>query len=247
MAEITAVVNQKGGTGKTTMTMNLGSALASLGKKVMLVDVDSHASLSYSFGITDPDGTMADVFNGSKTLEEIVVEREGMLIAPASTDLADIELFLMDKPGRENYLLRHLAAENELDYIFIDSPPTLSLLTINALKAADQLLVPMQMEVLSLHGLTSLLATVAEFRRVFRKPLPVKGIVPVMYNSRIKLSQEILTYIGKNFDERIFESKIRHNVRIAESPSFAQSVIHYAPKSNGASDFMNLAREFIKR
>lgn len=245
MAEITAVVNQKGGTGKTTMTLNLGSALASLGKKVMLVDVDPHASLSYSFGITDPDGSMADVFNGSKTMEEIVVEREGMFIAPASTDLAEVELFLMDKPGRENYLLRHLPGD--LDYILIDSPPTLSLLTINALKAADQLLVPMQMEVLSLHGLTSLLATVAEFRRVFRKPLPIKGIVPVMYNSRIKLSEEILTYIRNNFDERVFETRIRHNVRIAESPSFAQSVIHYAPKSKGATDFMELAKEFLSR
>ena len=115
MSEIITVINQKGGTGKTTTVMNLGSALASLGKKVMLIDVDPHASLSYSFGLNDTEGTISDVLMGSKTLEEILVEKEGMYIAPASTELADTEIYLADKQGRENYLLEHLTGTDGID------------------------------------------------------------------------------------------------------------------------------------
>lgn len=246
MAEIITVVNQKGGTGKTTTAINLGCALASLGKKVLLIDMDPHASLSYSFGINEPEQSISDVLMGEKTLEEVLVEKEGLYIAPASTELADTELYLTDKPGRENFLLQHLEGIEGIDYIFVDSPPTLSVLTLNALKAADQLLIPMQMEVLSLHGLVCFLETLGEFRRVFKKPLPVKGIVVVMYDKRKKLSEEVLVYIKENFSETIFSARIRNNVKVAEAPSHAQSVISYAPAAAGAKDFMALAKEFLK-
>lgn len=245
MAEIITVINQKGGTGKTTTTMNLGSALASLGKKVMLIDMDPHASLSYSFGINDPEPSISDVLTGEKTLEEILIEKEGLYVAPASTKLADTELYLTDTIGRENCLLQHLTGLEEMDYIFIDSPPSLSVLTLNALKAADQLLIPMQMEVLSLHGLVCFLATLAEFRQVFNKPLPIKGIVVVMYDKRAKLTEEVLAYLKDNIEEKLFQTMISRDVRIIEAPSFAQSIINYAPKSRGAKNFMELAKEFL--
>ncbi|MBI1912229.1 MAG: ParA family protein [Deltaproteobacteria bacterium] len=245
MAEIITVINQKGGTGKTTTTMNLGSALASAGKKVLLVDIDPHACLTYSFGILNSNGTMADVLSGTRTFEEVLVEREGMRIAPASTELADIELSLRDKLGRENFLLQSLGDKDSFDYILIDSPPSLSILTINALKAADQLLIPLFMDVLSIQGLAGFFSTVTEFRRVFKKPLPIKGIVAVRYDDRVKLSKEVLAYIKLNFNVRIFKTKIRCDARVAESPSFASSVVRYAPSSRGAKDFASLAAEFL--
>lgn len=245
MTEIITVINQKGGTGKTTTAMNLGSALASSGKKVLLVDIDPHACLTYSFGILNSNGTIADVFNGSKAFEEILVEREGMSIAPASTELADVELSLRDRPGRENLLLRILAGVDGFDYILIDSPPSLSILTLNALRAADQLLIPMFMDALSVHGLAGFLSTVTEFRRVFKKPLPIKGIVALRYDGRVKLSKEVFSYVKRNFNVRIFDAKIRCDVRITESPSFARSVVRYAPRSSGAKDFTSLAAEFL--
>lgn len=245
MAEIITVVNQKGGTGKTTTAMNVGCALAALGKKILLIDMDPHASLSYSFGINDPQPSISDVLIGEASLEEILVEKEGLYVAPASTRLADTELYLMDKQGRENCLLQQLEGIEGIDYVFIDSPPTLSVLTLNALKAADRLLIPLQMEVLSLHGLVCFLATLEEFRQVFNRPLPVKGIVVVMYDKRIKLTDEVLAYLRDNFKEHLFKTMIRRDVRIIEAPSFAQSVISYAPKSRGARDFIELAKEFL--
>lgn len=246
MAIITTVINQKGGTGKTTTAMNLGSALASAGKKVLLVDADPHACLTYSFGISNPRGTMADVLCGTKSLKEILVEKEGLRIAPASTELADVELSLRDAPGRENFLLKSLADADGFDYILIDSPPSLSILTLNALMAADQLLVPVLMDVLSVQGLAGFLSTVAEFRRVFKRPTPIKGIVAIRYDDRVKLSKEVFSYIKRNFNVRVFDTKIRCDARIAEAPSFAKSVVRYAPGSNGTRDFMSLASEFLR-
>lgn len=243
--EIITIINQKGGTGKTTTAMNLGSALAASGKKVMLVDVDPHACLTYSFGIPDSNGTMADVLSGSMAFEEILVEREGMSIAPASTRLADVELSLRDRPGRENLLRGSLAGKDAFDYILIDSPPSLSILTLNALRAADQLLIPMFMDALSVQGLAGFLSTVTEFRQVFKRPLPIKGIVVLRYDGRVKLSKEVLSHIKHNFNVRVFDAKIRCDVRIAESPSFARSVVRYAPGSGGAKDFISLASEFL--
>ena len=244
--KIIAIINQKGGTGKTTTTINLGTALASLKKKVLLIDLDPQANLSYSFGIDASNGSIAEVLQGKKTLQTILVEREGLKIAPSSLSLADVEVSLVNKIGRENILKDRLKALKGYDYVFIDSPPSLSVLTVNALNTANGVLIPAQMEVLSLQGLTQLLDTIKEVKRVLNKHLKINGIIPSMYDGRRRLSGEVLNTIDKNIKEKVFKTHIRECVKIAEAPSFAKSVLTYAPHSNGAIDYMSLAKEFIK-
>ncbi len=243
---IIAITNQKGGTGKTTTTINLGTALASLGKKVLLIDLDPQANLTYSFGIKSPNGTITEVLQGKKTLQTILAKKEGLSIVPSSVSLADLEISLVNKIGREKVLKQHLKGLKSFDYIFIDSPPSLSILTINALNAAQEVLIPLEMEILSLEGLTQLLNTINEVRRVLNKNLKIKGIIPCMYDARRRLSDEVLKEIKKNFKEKIFKTVIRENVKIAEAPSFAKSILTYAPSSHGAEDYRALAKEFIK-
>jgi chromosome partitioning protein len=246
-AKIVSVINQKGGTGKTTTTINLGSALSKLGKKILLVDLDPQANLSYSLGLEEPEATMAEVFSGNKSLEEILTPREGMTVAPGSNELVDIEISLVNQPKRESFLKSILADAKGFDYILIDCPPSLSLLTVNALAASDEVLIPLQMEVLTLQGLSQILSTVAQIRDAFNARLKVKGIVVVMFDKRRKLSTEIQEYLEQNINEKIFGARIRLNVKLAEAPSFGQSVLDYDAASNGARDYMALAEEFLKK
>jgi chromosome partitioning protein len=244
-AEIVSVVNQKGGTGKTTTAMNLGCALAHLGKKVLLVDMDPQANLSYSLGVTEPIRTIADVISGDAKLHDAIYEADGVDVLAGSPDMADIEVSLAGQRGRESFLKKTLNNTNGYDYIFIDSPPSLSLLTLNSLNAAHQVIIPMQLEVLSLQGLSQILATVGQVKKKLNPSLNVKGIVLVMYDKRRKLSQEVQNFLFENVESRVFDSVIRLNVKIAEAPSFGQSIIHYDPNSNGTRDYISLAYEFL--
>ncbi|GAB3816278.1 hypothetical protein GCM10028895_11320 [Pontibacter rugosus] len=149
---VVAVINQKGGTGKTTTTINLGSALSKLGKKVLLLDLDPQSNLSYSLDIAAPEATLADVFQGEKSINDILVEKDGLWIAPGSNELVDIEISLVTQPDREKFLKHMLAKAKGFDFILIDCPPSLSVLTLNALTAAQEVLIPLQMEVLTLQG-----------------------------------------------------------------------------------------------
>jgi len=242
---VVAIINQKGGTGKTTTTINLGSALAKKWKKVMLVDLDPQGNLSYSLGINDAEGSMADVLLGDKQLTEILVDQEGMRVAPANNHLADAELSLAGSTNREQVLSQALKPHKDLDFILIDCPPSLSVLTLNALLAADQVIIPMQMEVLSLQGLDQIVNTINRVKTAFKKKLKIAGILPVMVDNRRKLSLEVHDYIADNYAIPIFKSQIRANVKASEAPSFGKSVIAYQPRSNSAVDYLQFADEFL--
>ncbi|MEJ8756743.1 ParA family protein [Pontibacter sp. H259] len=242
-----AVINQKGGTGKTTTTINLGSALSKLGKRVLLLDLDPQSNLSYSLAVTEPKATLADAFLGNSALQDVLVEKDGLWVAPGSNELVDIEISLVSQPEREKFLKNMLQELKDFDYILIDCPPSLSVLTINALTASDEVLVPLQMEVLTLQGLDQILNTVQKIKKAFNPKLKIKGIVVVMFDVRRKLSLEVLDYLQQNVKEHIFKQNIRLNVKLAEAPSFGRSVIDYDAGSNGAKDYMALAEEFITR
>lgn len=244
---IISIVNQKGGTGKTTSTVNIGSALVKEGKSVLLVDLDPQGSLSYSFGITDFNYSIADVLSGDISISEVLVQREGLFVAPSAIGLADIELSLADESEREQFVTKILSEINEqYDYIFLDCPPSLSLLTINALCASEKVIIPMQMEVLSLQGLELIHSTIERLKDAYGIGLEILGILPVLYDKRRKLSLEVLEFIKENYDLNVFESYIRNNVRASEAPSFGKSVIAYDPQSNSAKDYRSLAKEILK-
>lgn len=242
---VVAVINQKGGTGKTTTTINLGSALSKLGKKVLLVDLDPQSNLSYSLAVTNPEATLADVFQGDRSINEVLVEKNGLWVAPGSNDLVDIEISLVSQPERETFLKTILAQARGFDVILIDCPPSLSVLTLNALTAAQEVLIPLQMEVLTLQGLDQIMNTVKKVKNIFNPKLKIKGVVVVMFDVRRKLSQEVLEYLQENVKEKIFRSHIRLNVKLAEAPSFGKSVLDYDASSNGARDYMALAEEYM--
>lgn len=243
--KIITITNQKGGTGKTTLAINLGVALASMGKKILLIDLDPQANLTYSFGIHNTNNTMVEVLQEKQTIQTILVKKEGLDVAPSSPRLADLEISIINKIGREQILSERLKGLKGYDYILIDSPPSLSLLVINALIATDEVLIPLQMEILSLQGLTQLLRTIKEVRGILNKNLKIRGIVVSMFDSRRRLSSEVLNEIKNNLKEKVFNSVIRICVKIAEAPSFARSVLSYAPSSKGAIDYLNLAKEFL--
>lgn len=243
---VVAVINQKGGTGKTTTTINLGSALSKLGKKVLLVDLDPQSNLSYSLAIPNPEKTLAGVFLGDNSLQETWVEKDGLWVVPGSNDLVDVEISLVTEPEREKFLKTILAEAKGFDFILIDCPPSLSVLTLNALTAAHEVLVPLQMEVLTLQGLDQIMNTIQKVKKAFNSQLKVKGIVVVMFDVRRKLSQEVLEYLHENVKEKIFRNHIRMNVKLAEAPSFGQSILDYDASSNGARDYMALAEEYLE-
>ena len=244
--KVVAVINQKGGTGKTTTTINLGSALSKLGKKVLLIDLDPQSNLSYSLAISNPDATLASVFLGDQSLQDTWVEKDGLWVVPGSNELVDVEISLVTEQDREKFLQRILAEAKGFDFILIDCPPSLSVLTLNALTAAHEVLIPLQMEVLTLQGLDQIMNTVQKVKKAFNPQLKVKGIVVVMFDVRRKLSQEVLEYLHENVKEKIFRNHIRMNVKLAEAPSFGQSILDYDASSNGARDYMALAEEYLE-
>jgi len=245
MGEIIAIVNQKGGTGKTTTSVNLSSALARQGKDVVVIDFDPQANLTYAFGIEENEGTIADVLREQNSLSDVLLEREGARVAPGDIALADVEVSLINEIGREFFLSEAIKGLKGYDYLIIDCPPSLSLLAINALVAADYSIVPMQMEVMSLQGLNQIRNTIERINRSYKLDIYIKGILAVMVDRRRNLDSEIEDFIQNNYEIPLFSSKIRTNVRASEAPSFGQSVISYAPRSNSAIDYMEFARELM--
>jgi chromosome partitioning protein len=243
---IVSIVNQKGGTGKTTTAVNLSCALAKLKKKVLLLDMDSQGHVGYSFAIPKQEISISELMIGEGTIEESIVSRENIHIITGDNRLFDIELYLMDNQ-KKWFVLKDLlsAVKSTYDFIIIDCSPSLSLLSLNALCASDRIIVPVQLSVLDVNGLQQITETVNKIKQVLNKDLFIWGILPVNVNMQKKLSTEVLEYIEENVDLKLFKTFIRSNVKAAEAPSFGQSVIAYAPNSVVAFDYMRFANELL--
>ena len=249
-ARTIALVNQKGGVGKSTTAVNLGTALALSGKRVLVVDADPQGNATTGFGI-EKSALRRDVYDlllGETPVEEVVVSTEvdGLSVIPATINLAGSEIELVSALSRETRLRRALApAKDGYDYIFVDCPPSLGLLTINALTAADECIIPVQAEYYALEGLSQLTTVVHRVREALNPRLHVSGVLVTMFDGRTRLSMEVLDELAKFFPQQVFKTQIPRNVRLSEAPSYGKPVILFDPKSRGAQAYLALAREML--
>ena len=261
---IIAIMNQKGGVGKTTSSVNIAAGLSRQGRRVCLLDLDSQGNSSTHLGIEINTGlnTIYQVFSGQKKLDEVKqLVNKNLWVVPANIDLSGVEVELVDAQGREFILKRAIdtlvqqQSENPLDYIIMDCPPALNTVTINALTAATEVFIPVQPHYLSLQGLSRLLETTALIKRRLNRGLTITGMMLCLYETGTRLAADVTDDLMRFLDEsdpsspwadaRIFKSRIRRNIRLAEAPSFAQSIFEYAPDSAGAHDYANLIEEII--
>lgn len=248
--KIIALANQKGGTAKTTSTVNIGAGLAKLGKKVLLIDLDPQAHLTYSLGIQahEIDHTIYNLLKGETKLQGVLKERGELKVIPANLNLSGAEIELSGLAGREFLLREALEGLTGFDYVFIDCPPSLSLLTLNALTTAQEIYIPLQTEFLALQGMSKLLQTVEVVQKRLNKGLKITGIIATRYDARKKLNKEVVEKIKEYFgDQQLFKTMIRDNVSLAEAPSFGQTIFEYKPDSNGAVDYFSLCKEILER
>ena len=250
MTKIVALANQKGGVGKTTTAINLGASVAACERRVLLVDIDPQANATSGLGVTEANPSMYDVLIENMPLRDIVrpTEIPTLFLAPSSVDLVGAEVELRDAIGREYYLKRVLEAVGaEYDYILIDSPPSLGLLTVNGLTAATSVLVPLQAEYFALEGVSQLLATIDRVKSAVNPSLEVEGIVLTMYDERMNLARQVAEEVRNHFGEKLYKTVIPRNVRLSEAPSFGKPIILYDIRSRGSEAYVSLAREFIQR
>ena len=246
-AKVIAFANQKGGVAKTTTTLNLAAAFAEQGHRVLCVDMDPQGNLTMSQGI-DPDTleqSMFDVLVHDLSIREVIRRRE-IDVACASIDLAGAEIAMSTKIGRERSLTKALSAvDDDYDWVFVDTPPSLGLLTVNALTAADQVIVPVQCEYLSMRGLLQLQNTLAMIRENLNPDVQIAGILPTMVDTRTLHAKEALEILEENFGDRVFGARIRKTVRFAEAPVKGMSVLKYDPKGTAADAYRQLAKEVL--
>jgi len=249
MGRVTAIANQKGGVGKTTTAVSLAAALAIAERRTLLIDIDPQCSATKGLGVkAGPAGDMYSVLSGEIGLDEILVPTElGYLtVAPASRDLVGIELDLVSATGREFRLKEALAGvRDRYDQILIDCPPSLGLITVNALAAADGILIPVQCEYLALEGVSQMVETLQRIQASINPELTIEGVLLTMFDDRTNLARQVVNDIREFFKEKVFASVIPRNVRLGEAPSFGRPILLYDIKSKGAEAYMNLAREVI--
>ena len=252
MGKIIAVANQKGGVGKTTTSVNLAASLGALEKKVLLIDADPQANATSGLGIdveTVEYGTN-QILEHSVTPEEAVLEctAPNVHLIPAHIDSNAIEIELVDKENRE-YMLKQALSEikKQYDYIIIDCAPSLGLLTLNALTAADSVVIPIQCEYFALEGLGKLLNTIKSVQKIHNSELDIEGLLLTMYDSRLRLSNQVVEEVQKHFNDMVFDTIIQRNVKLSEAPSFGESIINYDATSKGASNYLSLAQEIINK
>lgn len=253
MAKTICIANQKGGVGKTTTSVNLSSALATSNKKVLLIDMDPQGNASSGLGLKRYESQDANIYHvliGEKTLAEATqtTRFDNLHVASANPDLVGAEIELVDMPHREYRLKSAIASvSHKYDYIIIDCPPSLGLLTLNALTAADSFLVPLQCEYFALEGLSQLLNTAGIIKKNLNPQLHIEGIVLTMFDTRNNLSHQVVNEIKTHFQDKVFASIIPRNVRLSEAPSHGQSIFEYDQKSIGATKYHELAQELIQR
>ncbi|MDL5511349.1 AAA family ATPase [Arenibacter sp. M-2] len=250
MGKIIAIANQKGGVGKTTTSVNLAASLGVLEKKVLLIDADPQANATSGLGL-DVDSIELGTYQlleHTKTAEETIIKTSSpnVDLIPAHIDLVAIEIELVDKDDREYMMknaIRHL--KDKYDYILIDCAPSLGLLTLNALTAADSVMIPIQCEYFALEGLGKLLNTIKSVQKIHNPELDIEGMVLTMYDSRLRLSNQVVEEVKKHFSEMVFDTIIQRNVRLSEAPSYGESIIKYDASSKGAANYLNLANEVV--
>jgi chromosome partitioning protein len=252
MGKIIAIANQKGGVGKTTTSVNLAASLGVLEKKVLLIDADPQANATSGLGID-----VEEVETGSYQVIEHTIKAKDAIVAttspnvdilPSHIDLVAIEIELVDKPSRESMLKSAIISlKEEYDYILIDCAPSLGLLTLNALTAADSVIIPIQCEYFALEGLGKLLNTIKSVQKIHNPELDIEGLLLTMYDSRLRLSNQVVEEVKKHFSEMVFKTIIHRNVRLGEAPSFGESIISYDASSSGANNYLSLAQELIEK
>jgi chromosome partitioning protein len=251
MGKIIAISNQKGGVGKTTTAINLSASIAHLGKKVLLIDVDPQGNSTTGLGIEkEKSFSMYDVIINKEEIKSIIKETmvKNLKICPGSINLAGGELELVEVKDREEQLKTRIESiRNDFDYIFIDCPPALGLLTLNALAAADSIIMPIQCEFYALEGLSQLMNTIDLVQQSLNPDLKIEGVVLTMFDSRTKLSTEVAQEVEKHFGDLVYESIIPRNVRLSEAPSYGLPIIKYDSFSKGSRSYVKLAKEFLKK
>jgi len=252
MGKIIAIANQKGGVGKTTTTVNLAASLGVLEQKVLLIDADPQANATSGLGIDVESvefGTY-EVLEHTASIKDTIVATSSpnVDIVPAHIDLVAIELELVDKKERE-YMLKQALAEvkDDYDYILIDCAPSLGLITLNALTGADSVIIPIQCEYFALEGLGKLLNTIKSVQKIHNVDLEIEGLLLTMYDSRLRLSNQVVNEVRKHFDNMVFKTIIQRNIKLGEAPSYGESIIAYDATSKGAVNYINLANEILKR
>lgn len=252
MGKIIAIANQKGGVGKTTTSVNLAASLGALEKKVLLIDADPQANASSGLGVN-----VDTVEIGSyQVLEHTIAAKDAIVpsnapnvdIIPSHIDLVAIEIELVDKDERE-YMLKKAIVDlkAEYDYILIDCAPSLGLLTLNALTAADSVIIPIQCEYFALEGLGKLLNTIKSVQKIHNEALDIEGLLLTMFDSRLRLSNQVVEEVQKHFSDMVFDTIIQRNVRLGEAPSYGESIINYDVSSKGAANYLSLAKELINK
>jgi chromosome partitioning protein len=250
MVKVIAIANQKGGVGKTTTSINLSSSLAAAEKKTLLIDIDPQSNSSSGLSVINHSPSVYEVLIGTIDINDAIINTYMPFLdmLPANINLVGAEIEMVDLENREGLLKKALAGlRREYDYIIIDCPPSLGLLTLNALTSADSVLIPVQCEYFALEGLGQLLNTVNIVKQHFNKNLTIEGVLLTMFDTRLKLSHQVAEEVKKYFGEKVFGTIIHRNVRISESPSFGKPVILYDAVSSGSKNYISLASELLQR
>lgn len=247
MSKVIAISNHKGGVGKTTSAINIGFSLHKTGKRILLIDLDPQANLSQSLGVLDPQINIYGAIKGSYPAQPVEI-LPGIDLIPSCLDLSGAEIELTNEAGREFILREVIDPLRALyDFVIIDSPPSLGLLTINAFTAADQIIIPVQAEFLALQGLAKLTEVIDKIRSRLNKELVLLGVLITQYDSRKVLNRNVAGIISNHFKDLVFKTRIRDNIALAEAPTQGLDIFRYAPKSNGAEDYQLLCEEYIIR